>query len=67
MDLPDRMDTIPEDEPCYRFEADISGHMTGYIFADSEEEARERIMNMDIDDRDVVSYSIEDITEIYRD
>ena len=67
MDFPERIDTIPEDEPCYYFEADVVGHVTGYVYADSEEEARERIMNNQIDDRDVISYSIDDITEIHRD
>ena len=67
MDLPERIDTIPEDEPCYYFEADIYGKMTGYIFANSEEEARERINNMDIEDRDIKYLKIDDITSLSRD
>mgnify|MGYP003571472526 CR=1 FL=1 len=58
---------IPEEESCYYFEADVVGHVTGYVYADSEEEARERINNMDIEDRDIKYLKIDDITSLSRD
>lgn len=60
------LDKIPEEEPCYYFEADIYGTIKGYVYANDEEGAREKIHNMDIDDKMINDLNIDNITRIYK-